>query len=843
MATLLLLCVAVAVVGCGAPAHDGQLLPAVRDQHPRLLFGPEDVPALQAFAKTERGKQFWSQMEAYLPVSRRPEEPTFLRNATHGQREGFWRLPTVALHYVMTGEQTSYDRSVEYMQLLLDLEHWEEGGETDSGMSAANIMIGAALAYDWLYHDLEPEFRNAFRNKLLLQARRMYAKGHLNEDNGPGYWQADPQNNHRWHRNAGLVLCLLAAAGPDRTDDDELIRKVRRELDFVTRWLPEDGTSHESFSYTIFGMAHLTLALDAADRCLGTESLQIPFIKNLPRFMTQSLTPGRDHRFVFGDQGGNGVGQLAYDVALFKAVGANGLRDHLAVLNDILDRNGAAPTRAWLGLLWYPRDLEPGHADAIPETALFADLGMLITRSGWDAGQAASMFKCGPFGGYTLSAYRATTGRDYVNVAHDDPDANSFLLFNDGAFLTETDRYSKHKQSVNHNTILINGTGQTIAGHGESGTWSQIGGDVTETAVVTAFANNGNNVAIEGEASGFYPANPPDAEPRPALERYRRSFFWIDGRYVLVLDDIRAPEPVEITWLMQGPQLAVSDAADGRYVLEAHNGARCPFQVVSTADATGEIVDSPADHRGKPLGFSQLRRKSRGHSTRVASVYDLWNRGPLTVTLNPIDGEYAVVTVHGSDIADIWDWTPARGRLEPSTIVGLADDGSELLALSRPEPKTRQLIAHVRASDRSLDLAEVAATASDWEQKAQGGWGDFPPANTVDGDASAKSSWRAEGKGQWIQYDLGAPREIDALTIAFMKGNSRRYAFEVLTSPGGETWEKVFAGRSSGATGHAEWFDLEDTTARYLRIVGHGNNHPELGEWININEVAIIVDP
>ncbi len=842
IAAVVCLCGAVGLLGCAAPAPEGGLVREVRDEHPRLLFGPDQVAEIRAFAQTERGQQFFSQMEAYVPVCRPPEEPTFLRNATDGQREGFWRLPTVALHYVITGDQTSYDRAVEYLHLLADLEHWEEGGETDSGMSAANIMIGAALAYDWLHDDLDPEFRNAFRDKLLLQARRMVTHGHLNADNGPGYWQADPQNNHRWHRDAGLVLCVLAAADSQRADDAELIAKVREELDFVTRWLPEDGTSHESFSYTIFGMAHLTLALDAADRCLGTEYLQIPFMKNLPRFMTASLAPGRDLRFVFGDQGGSGVGGLGYDVALLKAIGANGLRDYLAVGNDILDRKGAAPTRAWLGLLWYPRRLEAGSADAIARTAFFADLGMLITRSGWGDGRAAAMFKCGPFGGYTLSAYRATTGRDYVNVAHDDPDANSFLLAAGGALLAETDRYSKHKQSANHNTILINGTGQTVAGRAEGAVWSQVGGDVTETAVVTAFAKNGKNVAIEGEASGAYPANPVGGPQRPDLERFRRSFLWVDGRYLLVLDDIRAGEPVEITWLMQGPKLEATDVDTGRYILKADNGAACPFQVAATAATTAAIVDSPADHRGKALGFKQLRLTSHAAATRVASVYDLWNNGGLTVTLAPLDGNEAIVTITGMGIDDTWTWRAGEGRFEPSTLVGRTAGGEELVAMAEAEPQTRQLIAHVRASERTLDTDGIVVEASDWEQKAHGGWADFPPANTIDGDPTDASSWRVEGEGEWIQYDLGGRRRLDAIRLAFTKGNERSYAFTVMTSLDGRTWREVYDGRSGGSSDHMEWFDLEDSEARYIRLVGHGNTHEQFGQWFNINEVDFIAD-
>ena len=56
------------------------------------------------------------------------------------------------------------------------------------------------------------------------------------------------------------------------------------------------------------------------------------------------------------------------------------------------------------------------------------------------------MFKCGPMGGYKSNAWRPTHmdgqgNLPYLNVAHDHPDANSFIVLGDGEYLAETDRY------------------------------------------------------------------------------------------------------------------------------------------------------------------------------------------------------------------------------------------------------------------------------------------------------------------------------------------------------------------------------------------------------------------
>ena len=138
-------------------------------------------------------------------------------------------------------------------------------------------------------------------------------------------------------------------------------------------------------------------------------------------------------------------------------------------------------------------------------------------------------------------------------------------------------------------------------------------------------------------------------------------------------------------------------------------------------------------------------------------------------------------------------------------------------------------------------MRRVKVAASDWEQKAKGGWADFPPENTVDGKVTGESSWRAEGDGQWMQYDLGRAESVVAVELAFFGGDTRRYTFSIETSADGETWRAVHEGTSGGKTDDFERFDIDAADARYVRVVGHGNTNEEFAEWINLTEVRIHV--
>ena len=649
-----------------APEKPVSLVQAVQGKHPRLLFTAEDLPRLKALAQGE-GKPFFDQLLRDLQVARAPAVPA-AKDATDAQRQGLWRAPTVALHYALTGDKKSFDNAKGMLEWMLAQEHWETGKETDSGMAAANIAVGAGILYDVLYNDLDPALRERARQKLLLQARRQWYLGHLNGNNAVAYWQGDPQNNHRWHRDAGFAMCALGVAG-DGPGDEFIVSKLAEELAFVAKWLPDDATSHESPSYWVFGSPHLTLALDAADRCLGTKYLDLPYFKNVPMYRMQTLCPGLKKVFGYGDFGGTG----GINSFTFLSTGHHRQAD----LQDALMKFYAAQTTigedgksrnpafqfGWFSLAWYRGGLQGGSIDKLPQTYYFDDLGLVFARDGWQEKNVALFFKCAPYGGYKLNQYRKEKGGGNVNVAHDDPDVNQFQIFTDGAIVARDDGYSENKLTSGHNTILVNSLGQ----RGEGGVWMQPlkNFDMTRLGVMTTYKDAGNVVVAEGEGAGAY----------PELNRYRRSVIWVKGSYILVLDDIRGAKANEITWLVQGDGLETLDAAAGRYKLTSEQAA-CEFAITADTPLTSTVGLSSAGHRDKNLGLKQLQATASTAALRVAAVFDPWKRGNLKVEIKTTDADHAVVAVTGGDIIDTWTWAAAPAMTyTPATLKGQRQGG------------------------------------------------------------------------------------------------------------------------------------------------------------------------
>jgi len=109
------------------------------------------------------------------------------------------------------------------------------------------------------------------------------------------------------------------------------------------------------------------------------------------------------------------------------------------------------------------------------------------------------------------------------------------------------------------------------------------------------------------------------------------------------------------------------------------------------------------------------------------------------------------------------------------------------------------------------------------------------PANVLDNDLNTR--WSASGDGQWIQFCLNSAATVTGVQIAFYNGTSRTSTFDILTSTDGASWSTKASNLvSSGASLNLETFSITATTAKYVRIVGHGNS---VNAWNSYTEVRI----
>ncbi|WP_051084084.1 polysaccharide lyase family 7 protein [Gilvimarinus chinensis] len=114
----------------------------------------------------------------------------------------------------------------------------------------------------------------------------------------------------------------------------------------------------------------------------------------------------------------------------------------------------------------------------------------------------------------------------------------------------------------------------------------------------------------------------------------------------------------------------------------------------------------------------------------------------------------------------------------------------------------------------------------------------YPAANAIDGSTSWESRWAASGSPVNLTVELEEVSRVTELGIAWGRGDSRVYTFEVYARPGTSgSWTKVYDDISSGSKADIEVFDITDIDAKQLRIKTFENTSGS--SWTNLTEVEV----
>ncbi|WNR43646.1 cadherin-like beta sandwich domain-containing protein [Paenibacillus roseipurpureus] len=149
--------------------------------------------------------------------------------------------------------------------------------------------------------------------------------------------------------------------------------------------------------------------------------------------------------------------------------------------------------------------------------------------------------------------------------------------------------------------------------------------------------------------------------------------------------------------------------------------------------------------------------------------------------------------------------------LTPNTKVSYAVYAVDVAGNQATQPLTYSTTT-LSAPVTPIPVVEVNASSSDGNVES----------NTLDNNLFSR--WSASGDGQFIMFDLGQTQRIGYVGIAFYKGDLRSTRLDIETSNDAITWTNVWSGNSRATTFNMQAFDIPDTDARFVRIVGHGNS-------------------
>lgn len=141
-------------------------------------------------------------------------------------------------------------------------------------------------------------------------------------------------------------------------------------------------------------------------------------------------------------------------------------------------------------------------------------------------------------------------------------------------------------------------------------------------------------------------------------------------------------------------------------------------------------------------------------------------------------------------------------------------------------------------------VGSSTAFAQTFESVDSGDFGNshrnYPSTNAVDGNTAFSSRWASQFTGGsanlWV--DLGSVKSVDDIGVAWGRGSSRSYEFEVWGRSGTSgSWTKIFDDRSSGNKTDIEQYNVTDMDARFVRVKVFSNSSNT--NWANITEFEV----
>ena len=382
------------------------------------------------------------------------------------------------------------------------------------------------------------------------------------------WWAVEGRNNWTQVCLGGLTLAALAVADEEPGLAARVLQAVRGEgLARRLRLYAPDGGDEEGPGYWDYATTYTTLLLAALESALGTDFAlgDAEGLGATGDFRMQAIGPsGLQFNYADARETPGDAPQM------FWLAGRFDRPDYAAHERAWLQRTGTAP--GIFHLLWAPR-VPAGEATAPPTAARFRGIDVVYLRGDWrdpmttwvalKGGKNSASHAHLDLGSFVLDALGE---RWAVDLGPDDYDLPEYF---------GRRRWSYYRlRTESHNTLLVNGGNQDLAAH----------------APVSAFSDDSYRASAIVDLTAAYGG---------ALSRARRGVSLIDGRDVLVQDEIDGAERSDVVWQLF-TRAAV--AVDGATAVLRQNGKTLTMRVLEPVGAlvrTGAAM-APEPQRQQP---------------------------------------------------------------------------------------------------------------------------------------------------------------------------------------------------------------------------------------------------
>ena len=521
----------------------------ISPRHPRLFLREEELPKLAQWAR-EGGKAEWEKLRAHADALLQSEptpEPPVRASARDPQTRQFWwsnRVQTIkalqeaeilAFVWLITRE-SGYGEAAR--RFTLKLADWSPDGPTnfDLNCEAAKPMLHRlARAYDWAWPLFTGDERARIRAVLLRRAQDAWNSGEVRQGAGHLNQPYGSHANRTWHK---LAENAIATFGETPEAEKFLQYAVTKFFAAYPVWSDDDGGWHEGLSYLGGYMSKAVWWMHIARNALGIDAFQKPFFARIGDYAMYSAPPGSPDL---------GLGDLAFRPP----------SGGWSFLHYYARRTGNAHWAWWLDqwgipagagepvldFLWASAlPVAPRPPAALPPSKVFRGTGVAILNSNLlDGAQNVQIrFKASPMGRWS----------------HGHDPHNSFTLNAYGLALLVNNVYRDIYGSPFHRDWVWTTKAQNavlVGGRGQKPHSADLGGRLLKWDLQEGMD------FVAGDATASYEG---------LLTRARRYIFFLKPDVILIADDLAAPEPATLQWMLHGQARLGLDEPRQRLLLD-----------------------------------------------------------------------------------------------------------------------------------------------------------------------------------------------------------------------------------------------------------------------------------
>ena len=614
-------------------------------KHPRIFFSAESLKELRDRARTV-DQDLWQEVtknvRALSVAPPAPGDPMLNRSGVEqlandlSQYDVAYILAEVTFAFAIEREPRYLEAAKKWLFTAIKYDPWGYTFRTPNvDLPPAHLLYAVGFAYDVLFNDLNPDERNAVRKKLTLQARLMFDHFKWKPKKRYSYSQ-----NHTFIPMAGLSIAAFALMG-EEPEAEEWARLARAVFDRTLETFGTDGYYYEGFHYHVFAFHWIIRYLDALEHATGEDlypRMRAQF-QPIKLYVAHSVLPDGRNVFDFGDTGRGAVDRKRHGPQLNTAYEviyrlAAKYRDEEAQgIANWLHRRLKTTTweKAWA---FHAHDPELGalRINSVPPFHYFRNAGTAFWRSSWEADATAFAFRCGPPEGHhatelapLISDWRQSTG-------HAHPDANSFIIYAKGEYLTGDTGYTGIKLTADHNTILVDERGQENDGRHD--VFKEVPLARLDRLRLSDYWSTSQVFYARGEAASAY-------FPELGVSRFERHFLFVEPGYFVVWDELTTQEPRHFSWLLNADEKIIRRGDNGFLVsnknatlfverlLPVSVSHQIQPQMVTTQGRPGEVEKGKLELRGVQLvQRSEVKSRSMEFLHFLRPTEATWKRHP-----------------------------------------------------------------------------------------------------------------------------------------------------------------------------------------------------------------------